>query len=563
MKPFRLKLARPWFLTLVAGFLLVLLTISGWFLFQNKHRYMLLQNGRDALARSALEDALVFSAKAVQADPQNAEACRLMADASAAAESPDTVFWRARVAKLEPGKIDNFLDWAKAALDLGRSDCALEALNHAPKEAENRADWQNLAGGAKTNLGRFGEAQQHFERAMQIEPGNDVYAVNLASLRLSAPSPDIVGNARQQLEKFSSSREAGRLALEALLREALNSGDLERARTYSSQLEKRFDSTFDDQLLELDVAFQTGAFKDRLRILQQECAGHLGNRIAAIYWMIGHGLAKDATEWIEVGSAAKTLPVPLQMAEADALRAQRDWVRLREVLEAGDWVENDYIRRALLARCDREGTGRMYELRWQDAVRSLKEDPEKKLRLAQLVSTWGWNKESAILLWDVSGTSPRWRSEALGELWRISVIEKNSAGMLRVAVERYHDSPDNAGVKNNYAFLSLLLGIGQHHAEELAKEAWAEAPVQRDIAATYAFACYKEGRTEDGLKALEVLSERDLSEPQVALYYAALLAAKGDQTKAIRYLVLAESSPRLLPEEQRLLEEIKGMLGRS
>src|SRR5208337_2947380 len=49
----------------------------------------------EALARSAVADALFFSEKAVKADPESVEACRLMADALATAKAPECVFWRA------------------------------------------------------------------------------------------------------------------------------------------------------------------------------------------------------------------------------------------------------------------------------------------------------------------------------------------------------------------------------------------------------------------------------------------------------------------------------------
>ena len=99
-----------------------------------------------ALARSAIEDALVFGAKAVKADPQGVEACGLMADALASAKAPETVFWRARVALLQPDKLENYLTWAQAAFDVGRSDWAAEALVKAPNSAPirvGRTDYWN------------------------------------------------------------------------------------------------------------------------------------------------------------------------------------------------------------------------------------------------------------------------------------------------------------------------------------------------------------------------------------------------------------------------------------
>jgi tetratricopeptide (TPR) repeat protein len=549
-------LSRRW-LVVGGGVLLVVLASGGWLLFQEQRRHMYLRNGREALARLAIEDALFFSAKAVKADPQGVDASRLMADALAAAKAPESVFWRARVAILEPSKIENYLAWAQAALDLGRSDWAAEALSKAPKAAENRADWQNLMGGAQTNLGQLGEAEQHFERALELEPANSLYAVNLASLRLSYPDPAVVARARQELRQLSASKSAGRFALEALTKEALHQRDLENARLYSSELGERSDQNWGDRLLELNAIFQTAGFKNRLADLQQKSVSDLGNRIALVYWMIGHGLAKEVTQWIT--ERGKSVPVPLQMALADAYGAQQDWPELREMLEPADWAANDFLREALLARC--EWNQPAFQDRWQEALRSVKEDPQKRFQLGQLASGWGWYDEASQLLWGVADTSPILHSSALGELWRIGVLEKNTAAMLKVAAARYHDSPESAGTRNNYAFLLLLLGLDAGRAQELAKEAWTAAPLQPDVASTYAFACHKDGRTEDGIKAMEHLAESYRSEPWIALYYAALLADEGHNEEAARYLARSDGSPRLLPEEQALVKEIKSKIG--
>jgi tetratricopeptide (TPR) repeat protein len=545
-----------WWMLIAAAVLLVVLLSGGWFVFQDQRQRMYVRNGREALAHS-IDDALFFSAKAVKANPQGVDANRLMADALATAKAPESVFWRARVAMLEPAKIENYLAWAQAAFDVGRSDWAAEALVQVPKAAENRADWQNLMGGAQTGLGQFGEAEQHFERAVQLEPANSLYAVNLASVRLSSPDPAVVARARQELRQLSASKPAGRFALEALTKEALHQGDLENARLYSSELAERSDQNWNDRLLELEAVFQTAGFKSRLANLQQMSVSDLGNRIALVYWMIGHDLAREVTEWIN--EKGKSAPVPLQMAVSDAYMAQQDWPKLREMLEPADWATNDFLRKALLARCERNEP--TFQDRWQQALRSVREDPEKRFRLGQLASGWGWYDAGSQLLWGVADTSPILRSSALGELWRNGVLEKNAAAMLKVAAERYRDNPKSAGTKNNYAFLLLLLDLDESRAQELAKEAWTDAPLQPDIASTYAFACYKEGRTEDGIKAMEQLAESYRSEPWIALYYAALLVDEGHGEEASRYLARSDGSPRLLPEEQALVTEIKSKIG--
>src|SRR6516164_3869742 len=172
--------------------------------------------------------------------------------------------------------------------------------------------------------------------------------------------------ARQELNELSTSQSAGRFALEALAREALHSGDFENARIYSSKLEGRPDQSWNDRLLELEAAFHTAAFRDRLADLQQRSVTDLGNRIALAYWMIGHGLAKEVTEWLD--ARGKSVPIPLQMARADAFRAQQNWPELREMLEPEDWAANDFIRKGLLALCTRHEPA--FQDRWQEAVRS-------------------------------------------------------------------------------------------------------------------------------------------------------------------------------------------------
>src|SRR5271166_746203 len=64
----KLKLTR-WWMLVAAVVLLVVLVSAGWFIFQDQRRRVYLRNGREALARSAVADALFFSEKAVKADP--------------------------------------------------------------------------------------------------------------------------------------------------------------------------------------------------------------------------------------------------------------------------------------------------------------------------------------------------------------------------------------------------------------------------------------------------------------------------------------------------------------
>ena len=72
------------------------------------------------------------------------------------------------------------------------------------------------------------------------------------------------------------------------------------------------------------------------------------------------------------------------------------------------------------------------------------------------------------------------------------------------------------------------------------------------ITSTYAYSLHLQGRTREGLAALEKLKAESIEMPQVALYYGVLLSASGDTNKARKYLDLAQYAD-VLPEENALL----------
>ncbi len=111
--------------------------------------------------------------------------------------------------------------------------------------------------------------------------------------------------------------------------------------------------------------------------------------------------------------------------------------------------------------------------------------------------------------------------------------------------------PDNPLVQNNVAAISMLLKTHLTEAHEAARQAYAKLPEIPSIAATYAYSLHLQGRTKEGLTALEKLKSQDLAQPSVALYYGLLLRADNQTAKAAQYLALTRDAP-LLPEEKAL-----------
>jgi predicted Zn-dependent protease len=116
----------------------------------------------------------------------------------------------------------------------------------------------------------------------------------------------------------------------------------------------------------------------------------------------------------------------------------------------------------------------------------------------------------------------------------------------------------NFVAQNNLAATSLLLKLNLPKTHELAKEVYLQHPEEAIVTATYAYSLHLQGRTREGLAAIEKLKPDALEIPSVALYYAVLLAAVGETNKGSKYLEIAQGA-NLLPEEKALIAAAKGL----
>jgi hypothetical protein len=176
-----------------------------------------------------------------------------MADVLDTLGSPTALSWHLRAAQLEALNVLNYLAWAETALKLDNAGLALKALNSAPAERTGRADWQNLMGRTETALSQFAEAEARFDEAVRLQPAGPTYQINLFSIRVQSADRSVAADAQRRLERLAGDEHTGILALRALLREALNSNDLEHAQSYAVKIEVRPDANFNDSLLALEA----------------------------------------------------------------------------------------------------------------------------------------------------------------------------------------------------------------------------------------------------------------------------------------------------------------------
>jgi predicted Zn-dependent protease len=533
---------------------------AGYVFYRIERHQMFLRNGRQALERADVRSSLSFAQRALEDRQNDSDACRLMADVQDALGSPTALSWRLRAAQLEPSNVLNYLAWAETALKLDNAGLALTALNSAPAERTARADWQNLMGRTETALAQFAEAEARFSEAVRLQPANPTYQINLYSIRLQSADRSVVADAQHRLEKLAGEAPDGILALRALLREALNSSDLDRAQSYGVKIEARADADFDDNLLALEARLRGGQANEALEKLKERAVKEPRNAVSLVYWLTGHSRANDAAKWLEERFQLPSAPVSLQMAHADALMAQGKWSETELKLCDERWSESEYLRLAAIARSLKERQDPGFGKAWGQAVESTRENQLSGFRLGLLVLSWGWKDESTDLLWRVVETAPQWRSQALWFLWQISRADRNAAGLLRVASNQHEDDPKDIRYKNNYAFYLLLLNIDIERAVRLAEECWRQAPLQPNVAATYAFALYRVSKYQEGVQVLDQLPAKDSDEPNIALYYALVLSAAGQTDKACHYLALARKTDRFLPQELELADMLAANL---
>jgi hypothetical protein len=276
-------------------------------------------------------------------------------------------------------------------------------------------------------------------------------------------------------------------------------------------------------------------------------------------WMNKNGLAIAALKWSEKLPVDRTNRPPVAIAVAEALVQTKNWSRLRRWSRSGPWGDDDYLRLAYQAYAVRRShrtaeSEAEFDALWNSAAAAAAAQPEHRLALARLASTWNLTPE-AEQLWLNVAKVPSTRREALDALYSI-YRETNDLPNLRLTTERLHEtSPEEVGLAANAARFALLLDHNAAASRALAKKAYEKAPNDPTTAVTYAFALYGIGQTAEGIKILETLPPDQLNDPHTAVYAALLYDDENQLDAANNYIAMARNGP-IFPEEKQLLEEI-------
>ena len=149
----------------------------------------------------------------------------------------------------------------------------------------------------------------------------------------------------------------------------------------------------------------------------------------------------------------------------------------------------------------------------------------------------------------------RW---AQNELELVYLASGDTASLQQLYSRLFAIFPQDVGLKNNLAATSLLLKTNLPQACQWAAEVYGKRSNDLIVVSTYAYALHLQGRTQDGLAALQKLDSLLLHQPDAALYYGVLLAASGATNEAAPFLKIAQARTQWLPEERLLISAALG-----
>jgi predicted Zn-dependent protease len=532
--------------------ILALGSYHGYGVWRKRH---LSQQAQDFYARRDYQSAVLVARHVLQLDPKNVAACRIMAETAELAGKREALTWREQIVALEPAVAANKMALASAAVHFGQLDLARKTLDAVEPIDRANVKYHQLSGALAIAEKKSALAESEFVAALQLDPENHQFALNLAAVRLTSADLSTKEKARMELGRLAGHTALRLEALRALAIDALvnkSSGDAEK---WAAQLRLEKGATFSDLLLYLEATQKTDAAAPALHDAQENATRSPAIAAALITWMNRHGMAPAAREWglalpKEILAAP---PVPLAIAEVYSFL--QDWNGLHAWVDKKNWGEDEFLRLAVLSHALHRLTpgdraSMESQTAWNAALKAAKNRADRVAAIAQLAEGWGYAEEAADAWWIIANGNEN-AKEALSALQRLYKAKQDSHGLLRVARRALELNPADLVAANNCASLGLLLNADSS-ARRLATKLHAENPANAAFSSTYAFALFTDGKTSEALREMETLKEPQLRHPSIAAYYFVMLVENGKMERAHSFLSTANKA-QLLPEEQQLL----------
>ena len=519
----------------------------------------LLKSAAALMAKEDFDGATRAAREVLQLHHDSLPAFRILAEASEKQNKPETVAWRAQIARLEPDNVDSQLNLASAALRFGQLDTARKALDSVSPAQRDRAAYHVVAGWLARAQGNDADVEMHFAAAVAQEPGNDLYQFNLAVLRIRSAVPENRDEARKVLERLKRVPGFRAGSLRALLGDAIQMNDLPRADSLAQDLQMSQQVTFSDYLLCLEFYRKLDEKKfSALLEKVKPVAARNPNDLALLFdWLNKNGLGSEVLKWLEKLPSDLTTNPPPAIAIADAFAEAKNWSRLKRWTRSGAWGDSEYLRLAYQAYSSKQSrqtsSDAEFSSLWHSAERAAAEQTDREINLARLASKWNLPAEAEQLWLHVAKDAPM-RREALDALFKIYRANNDLPNLYKIAQRLHESSPNEPALAANCARLALLVDQNPADGHRLAKETYERAPDEVNVAMTYAYSLYMLGRTAEGVAIMNKLPPEGVHDPHAAVYAALLLLDENNVAAAQEYIAAAQAGP-IFPEEKKLLDE--------
>ena len=474
-----------------------------------------------------LKRASLDARRILQINGESLEGTRIMARLSEETNNRAAVDWRRRAADLAQGNVSDLLALARAAIRFNEKPQLDYALKRLPESAKNTAEYHGVAAELATARNEPAEVERHLREAVRLEPNNTEFLLRMGTLQLGSSDAATRAEGKRTLRQLQGDPAKRRDATRRLLIDALRKGVMDEAVALGRELDSFAERSFTDRLLVLSALHRSidPAATPLLDELKTEAVGDAERAAELLAWFNGNGMPAAAIAWASQLPpdilSQKAVPIAL----ADSYIAAGDWNGMRAIVKNGNWGPMDYLRDALAARASRELRDEAIELLW------------------------------------IAAKDPANGDDALQALYTYFAQNGATQDLYRVLLHRQGLRPDDRGVQNNVAQISLLLGLNVERAQKMARDLHESEPTNAVYASTYAFALHAQGDSKKAEKVLSSLSPEQLRQPEIAAYYGIVLAGAGDQARAAEFLDLSEKAG-LLPEERALVEKARRTLAR-
>jgi thioredoxin-like negative regulator of GroEL len=510
--------------------------------------------------RNDVKNEVLCLRQVLRYNPNNVEACRMMANLSEAAGSPAALTLRKKILELAPNSFDDRMALVQTALIFKDTQTASNALAGVDDAGKKTAAYFDLSAKLALLENKPAEAEADFAEACRIDPSLVSSQLSLAVLKLHSSNALDIAEARIDLKRISlnlTNSYARTQADRELTIDALRNRDNNTALYYSKQLVEQTNSVFEHKLLRLDVLQAAGSdeYNSTLASYQSDAIAQPNDLTAMTLWMMGRNMSPQVINWLQRQPANIQTNLPAALLIAQCQLQTRDWNGLEKTVSRGNWGGLEPVRNADMAFALRQqGSIDASKAEWDAAVVSANGQLTGLSNLYRLANEWHWYDEAQQLLWTIFNKFPdqQWAGQSL-----VTMLYKNGStrplmGLFDTLEKR---NPANTDTKNDLAITAMLLRAEEMKPYELANEVYQSNPTNSFYACTYAFSLHLQGKDADALKIMKQIPPKELKSNSTPGYYGIILKANGDNAQAKDYLKLGLSAPSLLPEERALFKQ--------